>query len=184
MKHGLARMHAHTHFFFISKGLAGSLPGLQQSLTEETEDFLSWATFYQLYQITMQTQLSALDIVSIFKMHLTPFFRSVKFFPLFPASLFNSPPPPEHCHYHPLLSLGDGGSAGNGSDSGWWGPILRECVDRLLWLFTCCKVEDTWLIWIRQWQFKLIGSPSVHCLCAFTVRQVMGDGSHVGCVSN
>lgn len=38
---------ARTHIFYLHS-LVGSLPGLQQSLTEETEDFPSWATFYQL----------------------------------------------------------------------------------------------------------------------------------------
>lgn len=45
---------AHTHVF-VSHRLVGSMPGLPQSLTEETEDSPSWAVFYQLYRITMQT---------------------------------------------------------------------------------------------------------------------------------
>lgn len=119
---------AHTHIF-ISCSLVGSLPGLQQSLTEETEDFPGWATFYQLYWITMQTQLPPPDIFSIFNMRLTPSFLSVKSSLLFPASLFHSPLPSQHCHYHPLVNFLH---ATQGVGRKWlWLGVVRSTVEAM-----------------------------------------------------
>lgn len=164
--------HTHTFFFFffISKGLVGSLPCQQQSLTKETEDFPSWATFYR---ITMQTQLPPRDIFSIFNMPPTLSFLSVKIFPVIPclplpltssipALLLSSPGQFPTCHTG--LWLG-----------GWCGRLLRRCVDWLVGMFTCRKVEDTGFVWICQWPLKLSRSavqfPTLHFLC---VQEVIG----------
>lgn len=63
---------------------------------------------------------------------------------------------------------------------GWGGRQLSQCADWLLWLAAFSKVEDTGLIWGRQWLFKLSGSSSVRRLGAFTVQESMDSGSQMG----
>lgn len=86
----IARAHRH---IFISEGLVGSLPGLQQSLTRKTEDSASWATFYQLYWITMQIKLPPPDI------------SSIQHAPHMHSTLFNQCDLPSYSHPSPVTVI-------------------------------------------------------------------------------
>lgn len=108
-------------YIFISNSVAGCCPGLLQN----RQDFLSWDMSYQLCSLTMQTQLPRSDIVSIFNMHLTPSFLSVKSSLLLPASLSSA------LSQWSIISLPHRGSGENGCDGG---GLVRKCITQLLWL--------------------------------------------------